>query len=180
MTMEFPDIRGWMEDENRQAMYDWILATNAQTVVEVGVYAGRMTVAMAMALKQTGGVLHSCDPYLEMGADKGLPILAECMQHLTELNLRGVVRLHICSSAALRAVWPNNKRVDLAWIDGCHYIPEEVDADLYGWCPIARRFMGHDTHLPVVSDRVKAYAAAHMLRVVTPPPGMVNTWEMVG
>jgi predicted O-methyltransferase YrrM len=153
---EWPDIAGWCKDCDRQFLYDLIVARKARFVLEIGVYAGRMTVALAEAVRVTGGVVHCVDPWQEM--QDGAAVAREFLATVTAHSLQDVIRIHAETSAAFAARWYGD--FDFAWIDGGHRY-EDAMADLCAWVPRSDALYGHDWHLEGVRKAAQDYAGSH-------------------
>ena len=172
MTRSWPDIRGWCADCDRNYLHDIIVANQARTVVEIGVYAGRMTIALAAAVRRTGGVVHCVDPWQEM--PNGAEVARLFLDTLTRYSLQDVVRIHAETSVEFAARLAG--AVDLVWIDGGHRYAN-VMADLSAWQPRSATTFGHDWHLPDVRTAAQDYAEANGLetfRLV----GTDNIWTV--
>lgn len=168
----WPNILGWSADRDRQYLYDLIVAIPARVVVEIGIYAGRMTVALAEAVRVTGGIVHSVDPWQEM-AD-GPMVARAFLDTITKYDLQDVVRIHAETSEAFSKRLAGT--VDLVWIDGGHSY-QDVETDLVAWGNRAANIYGHDWHLPGVRHAAEAYAQEHGMTVGI-IPGTDNIWTM--
>lgn len=169
----WPDIKGWSLDVDRAFLYERIIALQADKVVELGVYAGRMTFALAEALRHTGGVVHCVDPWEEM--PNGPEIAREFLNTVTKYQLEDRVRIHAQSSHdfALRNV---PAHVCLTWIDGMHTF-EAVRQDLEDWYERSRVVYGHDWHLEGVRTAATEYARSAGL-VARKIEGTDNIWTV--
>ena len=174
--MNWPDIRGWCADCDRDYLCEAIVASQARTAVEIGVYAGRMTVALAAGVRRTGGILHSVDDWTEMGAE-GPGVARQFLDALTRYGLQDVVRIHAETSAEFAARW-GARPVDLVWIDGSHRY-EDVLADLAWWQPLAAQCYGHDWHMDDVRRAAEEYASGHG-RSAHKITGTDNIWTVSG
>lgn len=58
-----PTLPGWTSVEKARALYNIVKIANAKTVIEIGGFAGRATLPLAQAVKETGGKLYTIDPY---------------------------------------------------------------------------------------------------------------------
>jgi predicted O-methyltransferase YrrM len=151
--MNWADIRGWSKDCDRQFMYDRIVEYDAKTILEIGIYAGRMTVALAAAATLTKGLVHSVDPWLEM-AD-GAVVAREFLDTYTKFNLQDTVKIHAETSTDFAARYRG--RIDLAWIDGGHTYACVLD-DLKAWFGRSSVLYGHDWHIDGVREAAIEYA----------------------
>lgn len=168
----WPDIKGWCADRDRTYLYDLIVARHARTIVEVGVYAGRMTVALAAAARATGGMVHCVDHWREMA--NGGDIAREFLETLTAHDLQDVVRIYCEASATFAERFLG--AIDVLWIDGGHD-KATVLCDLMGLGGRATSVLGHDWHLPGVRDAAAEYAASHGFTVCN-AAGTDNVWYL--
>lgn len=60
---ELPKMQGWSTVEKCERIYDLILDFELKDGVEIGTFGGKATLAAALAFKQTGGSIWTCDPY---------------------------------------------------------------------------------------------------------------------
>ncbi len=56
-------LPGWTSIEKAKSLYDIVKIANAKTVIEIGTFAGRATLPLAAAIKETGGKLYTIDSY---------------------------------------------------------------------------------------------------------------------
>lgn len=153
--MIWPNIKGWSADCDRTFLYEWAIQVKARTIVEIGVYAGRITVALAAAAKENSGVVYCVDPWEEM--PNGEEIARKFLRTVTENDLQDVVRIYAETSAQFASRLKGE--VDLVWVDGGHGY-DDVMTDLTCWRPRTKALFGHDWHLPSVRAAVMDYAAA--------------------
>ena len=67
-----PTMNGWTTAERCGEMYDLVLSVGAETLVEIGVFAGRSLISQALALKQLGrGKIYGIDPWRVESALEG-------------------------------------------------------------------------------------------------------------
>lgn len=61
---EYNNIEGWCHPVKRNYIMNLIKETNAQVILEIGVYGGSSLIPMAIACKQKGsGTVHGIDPW---------------------------------------------------------------------------------------------------------------------
>jgi predicted O-methyltransferase YrrM len=122
-------IQGWMELDE----LEWLQATASQmnTVVEIGSFKGRSTIALLNGCK---GIVFSIDPW-----DGGDDVYAEYIYNTKEFQ-----HLVICKMPSLRAATIFNAPVDMVFIDGNHAYGA-VRNDIKAWLPKTKRLIcGHD------------------------------------
>lgn len=56
-------LPGWTSLDKAKDLYDVVKIANAKTVIEIGTFAGRATLPLALAVKETEGKLYTIDPY---------------------------------------------------------------------------------------------------------------------
>ena len=68
-----PTLEGWCTTEKAKRMAEWVLDHQVQKCVEIGVFAGRSLIAVALALKHLnrGGEIHGIDPWSVPAALEG-------------------------------------------------------------------------------------------------------------
>lgn len=72
--MEYQDVEGWAPAEKIRYMYKLVKQTDAQAIVEIGVYGGRSLIPMAVACKEKGsGICYGIDPWKKEASIEGWP-----------------------------------------------------------------------------------------------------------
>ncbi len=68
----FPHMDGWCGEERACEMAERILETNAKVIVDIGVFAGRSTIAMGFAARELGqSAVYGIDPWKVDSAVEG-------------------------------------------------------------------------------------------------------------
>jgi predicted O-methyltransferase YrrM len=124
---------GWCNLEKAQTLASAVLALRPSLVVEIGVWAGRSLVPMALALKRLGkGKLIGIDPWRLESSVQGITgenlewwkkvdhemIFGEFTKWMTETGIGPFVEIHRCRSDEFNKLGPN--LIDLLNIDGNH------------------------------------------------------------
>lgn len=167
MTRDWRNVRGWLSGLEGLALQEMAAG---RTVLEIGSYCGRSTVAMAEVARLVVSLdWHQGDP----GAGWG-DTLPELWQNLADFGLRGkvvVIAASVDVVAPLLTPW----QYDLVFVDGAHDAAS-VERD----CRLARKVVRpggtiamHDWNLEGV--RTGAQAAGVMAR---PVAGLVARWDV--
>lgn len=93
------------------------------TVLEIGAYFGRSTIAMAAVAT----VVHSIDPH-RGGPPESPDTLAPFLQNLTTYGVRDRVLVHVGASGEIASLF-KPESFDMAFVDAMHQRPD-VDIDL--------------------------------------------------
>jgi|694.fasta_scaffold92018_3 hypothetical protein len=84
--MDYQDVEGWAPAEKIKYMYDLVKQTDAQAIVEIGVYGGKSLIPMAVACKEKGsGTCFGIDPWKKEASIEGWPdgdVNKEWWEHL--------------------------------------------------------------------------------------------------
>jgi predicted O-methyltransferase YrrM len=92
------------------------------TIVEIGSYRGKSTLALAFGARLSGSRVYSIDPHEHFtgaaGGVFGPPDLAVKIRNIAKFNLGDVIFPICMSSHDVGKIW--NTPVDLCWIDGDH------------------------------------------------------------
>lgn len=128
MTLDWHEIPGWF-GENEAALLQ-SLARDVRpngTIVEIGSYRGRSTVALATATADNGAIVWSIDPHHvhEAGGYQFGP--ADHVALLQNVLAAGVAErvrfIELYSSEAING-WNRKRYIDLLFIDGAHEYDE--------------------------------------------------------
>ncbi len=90
MLDQLENVPGWCPSHKAVMMYELVLATQAEVIVEIGVYGGRSLFAQALAVKERGkGIVYGIDPYSNAAcvAGNGLP---DHEKHWTDADLETI------------------------------------------------------------------------------------------
>jgi hypothetical protein len=153
--MTFPDIRGWCTERDRQFMYDRIIESNAKSVLEIGVFCGRMTVALVEGVRVTGGIVHSVDPWQEMEMENGAEVAREFLYAMTRYRFQDRIRIYATTSSYFAKQFCGH--FDLVYIDGEHAY-DNVMSDIKTLYPRSMAIYGHDWQIDSVRCAVEEYA----------------------
>jgi MMP 1-O-methyltransferase len=130
------DVEGWLAPREAWELHAAVARhPNPPTVVEVGSWKGRSTIALAAGVRQRGGGrVYAVDPHQGI---RRLPELGTSWQDfVSNLRRAGVSEyvepLRMRSDQALRCF--GSRCVDVLFVDGSH-VYRDVLADLDGWAP---------------------------------------------
>lgn len=170
-------LPGWCSGEKAAAAVEIVLRERPAVCVEVGVFGGRWTCAVAAALRHAGrGVVHAIDPW-DVSETVGGTHAPEYLAWWRSVDLPGVrdmflaaveseglspwVRVRQQSSAA--AVWAFDRHsIDLLHIDGNHSA-EVSQQDVRDWLPRVKPgglIAFDDSHWPSVAGALRLLGAA--------------------
>ena len=130
---------GWLHLDEAWALHEAVrnLNTHGQppTVVEIGSWKGRSTIALALAIKVRGaGTVFAIDPHTGAPGHTAVgPVVTaeEFKQNIANANVDSVVTLLVATSHAARSQFAA-KSVDLLFIDGSHEYGDVV-LDITDW-----------------------------------------------
>ena len=132
-------VEGWLSLAEARALRSLARAVGSgRSIVEVGSYRGRSTVALALGARRGGGALvHAVDPHAPFvgarGGSFGPQDRAEFYANVVRAGVgQQVVLVGLSSSVAARA-W-TRADVGLLFLDGDHRY-EAVRADFEAWAP---------------------------------------------
>lgn len=129
-----PHMEGWTEPERACEMAERILETNAKVCVDIGVFAGRSTIAMGFAARELGdAMVYGIDPWQVNSAIEGDDVEAnarwwkensrleemhqETMHAIWAHKLEPWVTIIRAPSQYVSQLFPV---IDFLNIDGCH------------------------------------------------------------
>lgn len=142
-----PNMHGWCTPEKAEELARQIISTDARNILEIGVYAGRSLIAMALAAKNTGGRVIGIDPWEPEASVKGFEhdqanrdwwancdhfeIFKKCRIYMNNYGAReNTVLIPHASQDALPLIAPLS--LDLLHIDGNHSEAQSTyDVDHY-------------------------------------------------
>ncbi len=179
-----PNIHGWVIHEG---VFDPLLAEKKfSTVIEVGVWLGKMTTYMAPKLPQ-GSRYYAVDHW-KGSEEHRVPgsVENECLKNLYQQFLSNIIHaglqdivipVRMRSLDAAKKFEELNIKADLIYIDAAHdYI--NVLQDLYAWYPLLTpegMFCGDDWQYGGVRTAVKQFAAKKGLKILLTG----NFWQLV-
>ncbi len=92
---------GWTTPERGIEMAELVLETKPDTIVEIGCFGARSTIAMALALRENGkGKIYTIDPWKKEAALEG--------ENQANQDWWNSVDLHDIHKKAMEAIWRNN------------------------------------------------------------------------
>lgn len=143
-----PKANGWCTELKAHTLAALVIATRPKLALEVGSYAGKSSIPMALAMKQLGmGTLLAIDPYdPDESAKNETPesaawwkklehnsILAEFEGYINSFGLQNIVQVKRMTSDAFD---PTECEIDILHIDGAHSHALE---DSRRYCPYVRQ-----------------------------------------
>lgn len=146
-----PNMHGWCSPEKAEELARRIIEIKAFTCLEIGAYAGRSLIAMALALKHLGGgCAIGIDPWESDASIKGFEgdaanrewwskcdhdmIFRLCRAHIKLYGADNVILLPHTSQEARKMIHPP---LDLLHIDGNHSEEQSV-FDVENYVPLVR------------------------------------------
>jgi MMP 1-O-methyltransferase len=134
------DVDGWLTIDEAYWLYSAAAKLpEGSTIVEIGSYHGRSTIALALGAKQSGSVVYAIDPHHvhEAGGYQFGPAdNVVFMQNVLKSDVGEWVRaVNVPSHWAVATGWPD---IHLMFIDGGHEY-ETARGDFFNW----------DIYLPV-------------------------------
>lgn len=138
-------IQGWMSEVELRWLAD--AAARSARIVEIGVYKGRSTCAIA---GNTTGLVYSVDIWSECGTDGWYYDVFRA----NTAHLGNVIPINRASLWAARGFAEEGTRFDMIFIDAAHD-QYNVRQDILAWRPLLAEggiFCGHDYGFPVWPD----------------------------
>ena len=131
LTRLLDGVKGWLSLSEAALLCQLAQETPRGTIVEIGSYHGRSTIALAYGAYKSQSTVYAIDPHHahEAGGYLFSPSdLAAFMENLLRSNLAAYVRvINLPSDPAMH----HFESIDLAWIDGAHDY-DSVAEDI-GW-----------------------------------------------
>ena len=132
--MDTSPIEGWMDIDELEWLHD--TAVNMNTVVEIGAWKGRSTIALLQGCK---GIVFAVDPWRGYSDN-----YREFVYNTAEFT-----HLAIFKMPSLRVATIFTAPVDMVFIDGDHSY-DKVKADIGAWLPKTKKIIcGHDYGCPL-------------------------------
>jgi len=126
---EASPIEGWMDIDELEWLHDQ--AVNMDTVLEVGAWKGRSTIALLRGCK---GIVFAVDPWRGNGHG-----YSEFIYNTTEFTHLVIVKM-----PSLKAATIFTAPVDMVFIDANHEY-ESIKGDIEAWLPKTKKIIcGHD------------------------------------
>jgi len=142
MDTDVSPIEGWMDIDEMEWLCD--TAGNMGTVVEIGAWKGRSTIALLRGCK---GIVFSVDPW--RGHQEGY---AEYIYNTKEFEHLVIIKMPSLQAVSIF----NGNPVDMVFIDADHSY-EAVRDDIEAWLPKTRKIIcGHDYGDPLSPGVKKA------------------------
>lgn len=147
-----PNMHGWCTAEKAEELARRIIETNAKRIVEIGVYAGRSLIAMALAAKETDGFVTGIDPWEPAASIKGFEndqanrewwsncdhnlIYQKCRVYVDLYGVKeNVILLPHTSKDAFKVLSSAPHFIDVLHIDGNHSEDQSV-YDVSAYVPL--------------------------------------------
>lgn len=142
-------LDGWCSHYKASVLMDLVTHSNAQTVVEIGVFGGKSLIPMAFALKKNGsGIAYGIDPYQNSESQHGQEgvhfdfwsmvdhkkVLNGLLQKIVQFDLQDYVDLRVVTSKNA----PEIPNIDILHIDGNHS-EESSLFDVQKWVSLVRQ-----------------------------------------
>ena len=130
-------VDGFLRDDEAQLLYDLAQSVPAgQTIVEIGSYRGRSTIALALGAPE-GVLVYAIDPHdaHEAGGHRfDMADNAIFMANVVRAGVGHKIRVVNLPSSLGAHRWEGWRNVGLLWIDGAHdYEAVKQDVDLWSW-----------------------------------------------
>jgi predicted O-methyltransferase YrrM len=155
-----PRMNGWCEPDEALVYVKYILERKPTTGIEIGVYAGRSFVAMALAMEHLGhGKMIGIDPWSKEASIAGYEgpaeddqknkkfwndlnhdaIMDECQSVIKQMKVEHRCELiRATSDDAIKGIRDRNLTVDLLSIDGNHSVRQSCD-DVRNYVPLVAK-----------------------------------------
>lgn len=158
ITKVVPTMEGWMSEEKGRALARHVLDTKPEWAVEIGVFAGRSLITIALAMRHNGrGSVNGIDPWSESESVKGFLVgeenhewwkniehskfLKQTEDSIKAMGVDRQVALIISTSEealkAAKMVYENGQQIDLLHIDGNHSVTSAL-FDVENWVPLVQ------------------------------------------
>ncbi len=128
------DVAGFLNPYEAGLLRDLAAAVpNGGTIVELGSYRGKSTVALALGAQISGATVWTVDPhesYHQGDTDFGPLDNSAFLQNIVAAGVTDVVRVINLRSSTVRRIWEQS--IDLVFLDANHEY-EAVSRDFYVW-----------------------------------------------
>lgn len=141
------DVYGFLNPYEARLLHDLAAAVpTGGTIVELGSFRGKSTVALAWGAKLSGATVWAIDPhesYHQGEVNFGPEDNSAFLQNIVRMEVHDVVRVINLSSSEVAAIW--NQPIDLLFLDANHDY-EQVKLDFLNWAHHVRGAVAmHDT-----------------------------------
>jgi len=133
------DVDGWLYLDEAWALHEAVRhlphRDEPATVVEIGSWKGRSTIALALGIRARGmGTVFAIDPHTGAGTPVGpLATVRDFQRNIAAAGVDSLVELMQTTAHAARPIFAD-KSIDLLFIDGSHEY-EDVKTDITDWQP---------------------------------------------
>jgi predicted O-methyltransferase YrrM len=131
-------VAGWLTDDEAWALHEVARANRSgSTVVEIGSWQGRSTIALASGLRARGaGTVYAVDPHSDSALHRATGVLDTHSAFVANVHAAGLadyVRAVRATSLAARERFAE-RSVHFLFVDGSHLF-EDVVSDIDAWTP---------------------------------------------
>lgn len=177
-------LQGWSEFTGLYRQ--WVRAAkDGAKFVEVGIWRGRSTIAMAEFIRESGKRIefsaidhfHGSAEHQEELARTGEQLLTQFEEHAKAAGVRHLIDLWVVPSCYVAEVTEDHS-CDLVYLDASHD-RESVSEDILAWWPKVKRggfLAGHDwsVNWPGVVEAVTEFAHRERLKIIE----LGSTWRI--
>jgi predicted O-methyltransferase YrrM len=161
------NIYGFLSPDEAQLLYKLASEVPAGgTVVEIGSFQGKSTVALGLGAKRAGAWVWAVDPHDDYQVNEtthyGMENHAALLKNLVEFGVADTVHVVALPSVDVINRWTGYSRIDLLWIDGCHdYLAVQTDLAWSNWMSPDGKIALHDSsgHYPDVTRALNEFLA---------------------
>jgi hypothetical protein len=136
VTQALADVDGWLFLDEAWALHESVRNLTPRcpvTVVEIGSWKGRSTIALALGVKAVGGgKVFAIDPHTGAGTPRGPSTTSgEFQRNIAAAGVDQIVELLVTTSHAARPQFAATS-VDVLFVDGSHEY-DDVKTDILDW-----------------------------------------------
>jgi predicted O-methyltransferase YrrM len=141
------DVYGFLDPREAWLLRD-LAATVPEggTIVEIGSFRGKSTVALALGAQQSHATVWAIDDHAKHTQGKtefGPEDNGAFLQNIVRMQVTDVIRVLNLRSEQVAQIW--TQPIDLLWIDGGHEY-DDVKRDFEQWSPLVQgKIAMHDT-----------------------------------
>lgn len=163
-------IDGFLRREEAYLLYRIALTLPGEAVAaEIGSWMGRSSTAIAFALQERGGLLHTIDDHRGITGHEGAfpaeRVRGAFLQNVQAAGVAALIEHHPFSSDALAPAW--RTQLDFLFIDGDHRYAA-VQRDIANYTPFVKKggwIAFHDTGGAEVARAIKEWAATEQIGI---------------